>query len=244
MDLIHAHQPLSQKIILLHPPKYHTWTRQDKLIFGALVGSFTPIIPLIQQTKTSCKARTILTNTYAHFSRGHIKQIKDQLKHATKGFQMITKYMQFIKTHVNKLALLGKPMDDKDLIKKILDGLYDEYKFIVDAIERCETLIPFDELHGKLTNKKLSLCTNQFIICHYMFLQTRHMPVLISETTNQVPSSRRGHHPLRHLHSCLTTPLLLLKVITLLVILIWVKIRIIEHKDILLNNVLFIVYCH
>ena len=118
MDLIHAHQPLSQKIILLHPPKYHTWTRQDKLIFGALVGSFTPIIPLIQQTKTSCKARTILTNTYAHFSRGHIKQIKDQLKHATKGFQMITKYMQFIKTHVNELALLGKPIDGKDLIKK------------------------------------------------------------------------------------------------------------------------------
>ena len=33
---------------------HHTWLRQDKLIFGALVGFFTPtLIPIIQQTKTS-----------------------------------------------------------------------------------------------------------------------------------------------------------------------------------------------
>ena len=52
--------------------------------------------------------------------------------------------MQFINTCADELVLLGKPMDDEDLIEKILDGLYDEYKPIVDAIEGHETLIFFD----------------------------------------------------------------------------------------------------
>ena len=34
--------------------------------------------------------------------------------------------MQFIKTRADELALLGKPMDDEDLIEKILARLDDE----------------------------------------------------------------------------------------------------------------------
>ena len=54
--------------------------------------------------------------------------------------------MHFIKTCADELALLSKPLDDEDLIEKILDGLNDEYKSIFDTIEGCETLISFDEL--------------------------------------------------------------------------------------------------
>lgn len=51
--------------------------RQDKLIFGALVGSLTPPpVPIIQQAPTSRDAWTTLAHTYARPSRGHIKQIK------------------------------------------------------------------------------------------------------------------------------------------------------------------------
>ena len=92
-------------------PEYHTWTCQDKLIFGVLVGSLTlSIILLIQQAKTSCEAWTTLANTYARPYWGHIKKIKEQLKQATKGSQTITKYMRFIKTCVEELTLLGKPV--------------------------------------------------------------------------------------------------------------------------------------
>ena len=34
--------------------KYQTWLRQDKLLFGALVGTLSPpLIPLITQSQTS-----------------------------------------------------------------------------------------------------------------------------------------------------------------------------------------------
>ena len=51
----------------------------------------------------------------------------------------------------------------EDLVEKILGGLDNEYKSIVNAIKGCENLISFDELHEKLINKELLLCANQSI---------------------------------------------------------------------------------
>src|SRR3954468_1471543 len=125
-------------------PKFQTWFRQDKLIFGALVGSITPsLIPLITQSQTSHELWDILANTYARPSRGHIKQVKDQIKHASKGSKSISEYMQFIKAKADELAILGKPMDHEDLVEKILDGLDDEYKSIADIINGSDTSISF-----------------------------------------------------------------------------------------------------
>ena len=139
-------------------PDFLPWIQQDKLLFGALVGFiFAPLIPLIQQSSTSCDAWLTLTNTFAHPSHGHIKQIKDQLKHAIKGSQTMIEYMQFIKCHVNQLAALGKPLDHEDLIEIFLDGLYNDYKTIANIVHNPETPILFDELHEKSINHELTL---------------------------------------------------------------------------------------
>ena len=69
--------------------------------------------------------------------------------------------MQAIKTSVDELALLGKPVDDEDLIDQVLEGLSDEYKSVIDAINARDTSISFAELHEKLLNKEASLQTAQ-----------------------------------------------------------------------------------
>ena len=86
-------------------------------------------------------------------SRGHIKQLKEQLKRCTKGSKSISEYMLAIKTRVDELAIMGKPVDDEDLIDRVLEGLSDEYKSIIDAINTHDTSISFAELHAKLLNK-------------------------------------------------------------------------------------------
>ncbi|RVW54104.1 Retrovirus-related Pol polyprotein from transposon RE1 [Vitis vinifera] len=139
-------------------PAYQTWLRQDKLLFGALVGTLSStLVPLITQSKTSYEAWQILANTYARPSRGHIKQLKDHLKNITKGSQSITDYMQSIKTRADELAALGKPLDQEDLIEKVLEGLDENYQSIIDAVNGRDSTISFDELHEKLINKELSL---------------------------------------------------------------------------------------
>lgn len=44
--------------------------------------------------------------------------------------------MQAVKTKAYQLALLGKPLDYKDIIEYILDGLDDDYRGVVEQIYR------------------------------------------------------------------------------------------------------------
>ncbi|KAE8671053.1 filamin A-interacting protein 1-like [Hibiscus syriacus] len=139
-------------------PAYQTWLRQEKLLFGALVGTLSPsLVPLITQSKTSYEAWQVLANTYARPSCGHIKQLKDHLKNITKGSQSITNYMQSIKMWADELATLGKPLNHEDLIEKVLEGLDENYQSIIDFVNGRDSTISFDELHEKLINKELSL---------------------------------------------------------------------------------------
>ena len=141
-------------------PAYHLWTRQDQLLLNAIIGSISPtIIPFIAQAKTSKQAWTILANTYAKPSRGRIKQIKNQLKNTTKGSLNITEFMQTVKTRADDLALLGSPIDEEEITDKILDGLSDDYKELVRAVQARDTSITFEELHEKLLNFEASLQT-------------------------------------------------------------------------------------
>ncbi|KAL1186959.1 hypothetical protein V6Z11_A01G214800 [Gossypium hirsutum] len=72
-------------------PAYQTWLQQDKLLFGALVGTISQnLVPLVLRCITSVETWTVLASTYARPSRGHIKQIKDNLKKISKGSQTIT----------------------------------------------------------------------------------------------------------------------------------------------------------
>ncbi|PON74636.1 Zinc finger, CCHC-type [Trema orientale] len=127
-----------------------------------LLGSISVPFTVIACITSSLDAWNTLANTYAKPSHGHIKQLKDQLKRCTKGSKSINEYMQAIKTRSDELALLGKPVDNEDPIDKVLEGLGDEYKSIIDAVNARETPISFSELHEKLLNKEASLQSNQF----------------------------------------------------------------------------------
>nr|DAD26773.1 TPA_asm: hypothetical protein HUJ06_028241 [Nelumbo nucifera] len=143
-------------------PAHTTWKRRDRLIFSALLGAISvPLQPLIARTTSSREAWTTSATTYATPSRGHIKQLKEQLKRCTKDSKSINEYMQAIKTRPDELALLGKPLDDEDLVDRVLDELGDEYKSIADVVNARETPISFAELHEKLLNKEASLQSQQ-----------------------------------------------------------------------------------
>lgn len=65
-------------------PAFVLWKRQDRLIYSALLGAITTTLqPLLSKTTTSAEIWTTLTSTYAKPSRGHIKQLKQQLKQWT-----------------------------------------------------------------------------------------------------------------------------------------------------------------
>ncbi|KAL4591677.1 hypothetical protein LXL04_004647 [Taraxacum kok-saghyz] len=141
-------------------PDYAAWFRQDRLLFGAIVGSLSPsIVPLITSASSSLEAWIILSNTYANPSRGDIKQLQHRLKLSIKTQdQSITDYMQSVKIIVDELQILGKKMDIEDITDAVLNGLDStSYKTIIDAVHARDTPISFHELHEKLINHELTL---------------------------------------------------------------------------------------
>ena len=116
-------------------PSLKAWQRQDSLIFSGLMGAIeSSLQPLIATSRSTLEAWTTLANTYGKPTRGHIKQLKQQLKLCVKGTKDIDSYMQLIKTKADALALLGSPLDPEDLTDIILDGLGDDYKSVMESI--------------------------------------------------------------------------------------------------------------
>ncbi|KAK9065203.1 hypothetical protein SSX86_016586 [Deinandra increscens subsp. villosa] len=139
---------------------YANWSRQDRLVFGALVGSLSEeIVLIIQGTDSSRDAWELLQKTYVSPTQGHLKQLKHRLKNTTKlPTQTVSDYMWKIKNITDELALLGKKMDNEDIIDVILDGLdSSQYKPILDAVHARDTTISFNELHEKLITHELCL---------------------------------------------------------------------------------------
>ncbi|KAL8146584.1 hypothetical protein AgCh_004348 [Apium graveolens] len=143
-------------------PEFLYWTRQDKLLFGALVGTLSQtLVPLVSQAHTTKEMWDILAKTYALPSRGHIKQLKDQFNRITKGNRSITEFMQAIKTCADQLAALGKKVEHEDLIDRVLLGLDESYTSVIEAVNGRDTPISFEELHEKLINRELTIQQNR-----------------------------------------------------------------------------------
>ena len=108
-------------------PAHTLWKRQDRLVYSGLIGSITPTVqPLISTSKTAADIWKTLADTYAKPSRGHIQQLRLQIKNWSKGTRSIDEYIQGFTTRFDQLALLGKPIEHDDQIEYILGGLPEE----------------------------------------------------------------------------------------------------------------------
>lgn len=143
-------------------PAYLPWRRQDRLLYSAIIGAISlPVQPLVASATTTHEVWSTLNLIFGTPTRGHIKQLKFQIKSCNKGTKTISEYLRLIKTKADELALLGKPMDQEDLIEQILAGLSDDYKSEIDAINGRDCLISFSELTEKLLNREAMIVCDQ-----------------------------------------------------------------------------------
>ena len=139
-------------------PDYTPWRRQDRLLYSALIGAIsTPLQSVVSSATTTAQIWNLLAQTFGNPSRGHIRQLKNQVNKCTKGTKTISEYLRTIKTKTDELAELGKPMDLEAISKNVLAGLPDEYKPDIDAIHGRDSAISFAELHERLLNREAML---------------------------------------------------------------------------------------
>lgn len=165
-------------------PAFSLWQRQDKLIFSSLIGAISPSLqPLVSRATTSFEVWEMLSLTYAKPSRGHLKQLRAQLKNWRKENKTIDVYLQGITTRLDQLAILGKPMEHEDQIDLILEGLSDDYKTVIDQVEGRDSTPTITELHERLLNHEAKLLSASDEVMP-------HTPV----TTNAVQHRNNSNH--------------------------------------------------
>lgn len=143
-------------------PAYVMHKRQDKLLYSAILGAISlSIQPLLSKANTTAEIWELLASTYAKPSRGHVKQLKYQLKQWKKGTKTVDEYLQGLATRFDQLALLDKVLDLEDQIEFALEGLPEEYKPIIDQVEGRDAPPTLAELHEKLINHEAKLLTTE-----------------------------------------------------------------------------------
>lgn len=76
-------------------PAYAIWKRQYRLIYSALLGAITTTVqPILSTASTVTQRSGLLSMTYAKPSRGHVKQLRQQLHNLKKGSKSINEYFQ------------------------------------------------------------------------------------------------------------------------------------------------------
>lgn len=102
-------------------PAYTPWRCQDRSLFSSLIGAISlPVQSVVSTAMTSREVWSILTKTFGNPTRGHIHQLKLQIKSCVKGTKKNNEYLRIIKSKSDELSLLGKPMDAEDLIENLL----------------------------------------------------------------------------------------------------------------------------
>ncbi|XP_010473765.1 PREDICTED: uncharacterized protein LOC104753175 [Camelina sativa] len=145
-------------------PEFAAWQRQDKMLYSSLLGSLSLAIqPIVARATTSREVWEIFHRTYGKPSSGHIKQLKQEIKHLTKDNKSINEYMRIIVDKTDQLALLGAAMEHEDLLDVITGGLGDDYRAIVEMFNGRDVPISIDELHEKLFNRENTLHSEEVI---------------------------------------------------------------------------------
>lgn len=139
-------------------PAFTAHQRQDQLIYSALLGAISVTVqPILATTTTSAEIWEKLSSTYAKPTRGHIQQLRQQIKQWKKGTKSIDEYLQGFTTRFDQLALLGKAFDLEDQIEFIVEGLPEDYKQVIDQIQGRDVPPSLTEVHEKLLNQEVKL---------------------------------------------------------------------------------------
>ncbi|KAH0740632.1 hypothetical protein KY290_033675 [Solanum tuberosum] len=101
-----------------------------------------------------------LHTAYANKSQTRIFSLRDRLACLTKESQLVTDYLNQVRSLCEELATAGAPVTNVELIVKTLTGLGPEYHEISVAIRARDTLISCVELFEKLSDHELFLKHN------------------------------------------------------------------------------------
>ncbi|CAI0389967.1 unnamed protein product [Linum tenue] len=104
------------------------WYKRDQLVLSWIVMSLTDVVlsKLVGCT-SALDAWTRLAAAYGAANRHGILHLKDQFNTLNCGSDPVDRYLTRAKDVADRLAALGRPISDEDLVSRCLNGLGESY---------------------------------------------------------------------------------------------------------------------
>jgi hypothetical protein len=145
-------------------PSYTLWIRKDQFLLSWIISTLSEkVLSQVYGLDTSRLIWVALQNKFASQSQSRISHIKRQLQCLRQGSKSCSEYITDAKSLADQLAVIGKPIDDDDLINFALSGLNPTFNAFITTY----TLLlsrdkpSFDDFQNELLSHEMLLNQQQ-----------------------------------------------------------------------------------
>jgi transposase InsO family protein len=173
-------------------PDFSIWTKKDQSILSWINATLTEkVLSMVYGLNTSRQVWAYLATKFALQSRSRIAHLKRQLQHLHQGSQSCSDFLQSAKLLADQLAIVGKPVDEDDLISYVISGLNASYGPFITSIS--------------VATRNLSMSFEDFqaeLLSHELFLENHNNSIPPGNTSfallsNKKPTSSPFHRKSR-----------------------------------------------
>lgn len=166
---------------LVISPEYTKWCLIDSQLLSCLTATLSAgTLPLVLGFEHAYQVWQSLESRFNSLTRTHVHEFKRRLYNITKTGTMES-YIDQIKDYANRLAAVGFPVSDDDLVFHTINGLpEEEFKGFRTAIHTRGGTFTFDELVTMLNAESLTSSRNTTL--ESVFLTTSR-PVSVTPNT-------------------------------------------------------------
>ena len=134
---------------------YVVWQYKDQTILGWIISSLSPaVVSTIYGLETSRLAWQALGARFAAPSTSRISLIKRKLQSLQQGSMQCQQFLDAVKSLADELFVVGKTIDDSNLILSVLNGLNSFFHSFVTTymLLAKEKSMSFSDFHAELLN--------------------------------------------------------------------------------------------
>jgi hypothetical protein len=144
-------------------PNFSLWTKKDQCILSWINATLIEkVLSIVYGLNTSHQVWAYLASKFASQSRSQVAHLKRHLQNLHQGSQSCSDYLQSTKLWSDQLAIVGKPIDNDDLISYVISGLNASYGLITSlSFATRDHSISFDDFQAELLSHELFLENHQ-----------------------------------------------------------------------------------
>jgi radical SAM superfamily enzyme with C-terminal helix-hairpin-helix motif len=125
----------ADKEIVISNPAYEEWYAKDQQALSFVLRSLgREVLSQVATHDTTAKLWSVIEAMYASQNRARAVNTRLALATANKGSQSIAEYVGKMRTLRDEMAVVGRPIEDEEILTYIFSGLDIEFNPVVSAL--------------------------------------------------------------------------------------------------------------